>query len=150
MLESETASEEALLLEGGSISACCGAMGVSLGTMVAEIYRHTKEGWDRWSGRILREWAEKGMAYRRTLLDLVDEDTNAFNKIMDRYFRLPKDTEEDKRKKIQKQEQKRQNMSIHLLLRLWKHYNSMEVMKAMCLTLETLTLLQMLELELFV
>ena len=38
------------------------------------------------------------MAYQRTLLDLVDEDTNSFNKIMDA-FRLPRDSEEDKTKR---------------------------------------------------
>ncbi len=65
-------------------------MGISLGTMVANLSAH-KRGWDdRWEE--FSTWAEKGMAYQRTLLDLVDEDTNAFNKIMDA-FRLPKDTE---------------------------------------------------------
>ena len=44
-----------------------------------------KRGWDdRWefsNGR-------KRMVYQRTLLDLVDEDTNSFNKIMDREFKI--------------------------------------------------------------
>ena len=68
-------------------------MGISLGTMVANLSAH-KRGWDdRWEE--FSAWAEKGMDYQNTLLDLVDEDTNAFNKIMDA-FRLPKDTDKDK------------------------------------------------------
>jgi glutamate formiminotransferase/formiminotetrahydrofolate cyclodeaminase len=61
--------------------------------MVANLSAH-KRGWDdRWEE--FSTWAEKGMVYQRILLDLVDEDTNAFNKIMDA-FRLPKDTEKAK------------------------------------------------------
>ena len=61
--------------------------------MVANLSAH-KRGWDeRW--KEFSDWAEKGMAYQNTLLDLVDEDTNAFNKIMDA-FRLPKDNQSDK------------------------------------------------------
>ena len=59
------------------------SMGVSLGTMVANYQLH-KRGWDdRWEE--FSKWAEKGMVYQRTLLDLVDEDTNSFNKIMDAF-----------------------------------------------------------------
>jgi len=91
----ETASESPAP-GGGSISAYCGAMGVALGTMVANLSAH-KRGWDdRWEE--FSDWAEKGMFYQKILLDLVDEDTNAFNKIMDA-FRLPKDSEEDKAKR---------------------------------------------------
>ena len=68
---------------GGSISAYCGAMGVALGTMVANLSAH-KRGWDdRWEE--FSDWAEKGIEYQNTLLSLVDEDTNAFNKIMDAF-----------------------------------------------------------------
>jgi len=91
----ETASESPAP-GGGSIAAYCGAMGISLGTMVANLSAH-KRGWDdRWEE--FSNWAEKGMAYQNTLLGLVDEDTNAFNKIMDA-FRLPKDTESNKAKR---------------------------------------------------
>lgn len=89
----ETASESPAP-GGGSISAYCGAMGISLGTMVANLSAH-KSGWDeRWEE--FSVWAEKGMLYQKTLLDLVDEDTQAFNKIMDA-FKLPKETEMDKK-----------------------------------------------------
>tara|TARA_B100001250_G_scaffold87804_1_gene72616 strand:- start:3394 stop:5097 length:1704 start_codon:yes stop_codon:yes gene_type:complete len=91
----ETASESPAP-GGGSISAYCGAIGVSLGTMVANLSAH-KRGWDnRWDE--FSNWAVKGIEYQNTLLDLVDEDTNAFNKIMDA-FRLPKDTEKEKKQR---------------------------------------------------
>ena len=83
---------------GGSISAYCGSLGAALATMVANLSSH-KRGWDdRWEE--FSEWAEKGLTYQNKLLDLVDEDTNAFNKIMEAY-RLPKstDTEKEKRNK---------------------------------------------------
>ncbi len=78
---------------GGSISAYVGALGVSLGTMVANLSAH-KAGWDeRWEE--FSEWAEKGQAYKNILLALVDEDTNAFNKIIDG-FRMPKSSDKEK------------------------------------------------------
>ena len=89
-------------------------MGVSLGTMVANLSAH-KRGWDdRWEE--FSKWAEKGMVYQRTLLDLVDEDTNSFNKIMQN-FRLPKDSEEDKTKRVRSSQEAQQNMLFSLLLR---------------------------------
>ena len=87
----ETASESPAP-GGGSISACMGSLGVALGTMVANLSSH-KRGWDeRWEE--FSEWAEKGKNYQEELLRLVDEDTNAFNRIMDA-FSLPKKTEEE-------------------------------------------------------
>jgi glutamate formiminotransferase/formiminotetrahydrofolate cyclodeaminase len=87
----ETASESSAP-GGGSISAYMGALGASLGTMVANLSSH-KAGWDdRWEE--FSDWAEKGQAIKDELLFLVDEDTRAFNKIMDA-FALPKGKEED-------------------------------------------------------
>jgi glutamate formiminotransferase/formiminotetrahydrofolate cyclodeaminase len=81
---------------GGSISAYCGSLGAALATMVANLSSH-KRGWDdRWEE--FSEWAEKGLTYQNKLLDLVDEDTNAFNKIMEAY-RLPKSTDIEKEKR---------------------------------------------------
>ncbi len=78
---------------GGSIAAYSGALGISLGTMVANLSSH-KRGWDtRWEE--FSDWAEKGQAIKDKLLYLVDEDTNAFNKIIDA-VRLPKGTDEEK------------------------------------------------------
>lgn len=89
----ETASESPAP-GGGSVSAFVGAMGVSLGTMVANLSSH-KPGWDdRWEEFSI--WAEKGQKLKDELLFLVDEDTRAFNKIMEA-FGLPKETEEEKK-----------------------------------------------------
>ena len=88
----ETASESPAP-GGGSISAYMAALGVSLGTMVANLSSH-KAGWDeRWEE--FSKWAEKGQKLKDELLLLVDEDTNAFNKIMDA-FGLPKGNDEEK------------------------------------------------------
>lgn len=89
----ETASESPAP-GGGSISAYVAALGVSLGAMVANLSSH-KRGWDdRWEE--FSGWAEKGMDYQKKLLFLVDEDTRAFNKIMES-FGLPKNTDEEKK-----------------------------------------------------
>lgn len=78
---------------GGSVSALCGAMGASLATMVANLSSH-KRGWDdKWE--FYSNWADKGQALKNKLIHLVDEDTAAFNKIMDA-FQLPNSTEEEK------------------------------------------------------
>ncbi len=78
---------------GGSVSAYLGSLGISLGTMVANLSSH-KRGWDdRWEE--FSDWAEKGQYYKDLLLSLVDEDTNAFNKIMEAY-KMPKNTPEEK------------------------------------------------------
>ena len=88
----ETASESPAP-GGGSISAYMGSLGVSLATMVANLSSH-KPGWDdQWA--VFSEWAEKGQRIKDRLLVLVDEDTRAFNKIMDA-FGLPKQTDAEK------------------------------------------------------
>lgn len=89
----ETASESPAP-GGGSVAAYMGSLGVALGTMVANLSSH-KRGWDeRWEE--FSGWADKGKQYQEELLRLVDEDTEAFNKIMDA-FSLPKKTEEEGR-----------------------------------------------------
>lgn len=88
----ETASESPAP-GGGSISAYMGALGAALGTMVANLSAH-KRGWDeRWEE--FSKVAEEGQAVMNELLALVDEDTAAFNKIMD-VFAMPKGTDEEK------------------------------------------------------
>lgn len=126
----ETASESPAP-GGGSISAYVGALGVSLGTMVANLSAH-KRGWDdRWE--VFSTWAEKGMAYQKQLIHLVDEDTSAFNKIMDA-FGLPKGTDEEKaERKAAIQEATKYATEIPFKV-LETCYNSMEVMKAMAET----------------
>jgi glutamate formiminotransferase/formiminotetrahydrofolate cyclodeaminase len=79
---------------GGSVSAYMGALGVALGTMVANLSSH-KRGWDdRW--KEFSDWAEKGKAIQNNLLQMVDEDTTAFNRIIEA-FSLPKKSEEEKK-----------------------------------------------------
>lgn len=88
----ETASESPAP-GGGSISAYIGALGVSLGTMVANLSSH-KKGWDeRWS--FFSDWAEKGQRLKAALTAAVDEDTQAFNGIM-KAMSLPKSTDAEK------------------------------------------------------
>jgi len=88
----ETASESPAP-GGGSISAYVGALGVALGSMVANLSAH-KRGWDdRWEE--FSEWAARGQAIKDELMHLVDADTDAFNQIM-AAFRLPKESDEEK------------------------------------------------------
>ncbi len=88
----ETASESPAP-GGGSISAYMGALAAALGTMVANLSAH-KAGWDeRWEE--FSDIAEKGHAIQDRLIALVDEDTDAFNRIM-AVFAMPKKTPEEK------------------------------------------------------
>jgi glutamate formiminotransferase/formiminotetrahydrofolate cyclodeaminase len=81
---------------GGSVAAYVGSLGAALCTMVANLSAH-KRGWDdRWEE--FSDWAEKGKIYHDRLLKLVDEDTAAFNAIMDA-FGLPKNTDQEKKKR---------------------------------------------------
>lgn len=93
----ETASESPAP-GGGSIAAYIGSLGISLGTMVANLSSH-KPGWDdRW--KEFSDWAEKGQFYKNELLKLVDEDTKAFNKILTA-FGMPKSSAEEKKSRAQ-------------------------------------------------
>lgn len=88
----ETASESPAP-GGGSISAYMGALAAALGTMVANLSAH-KAGWDdRWEE--FSNVAEQGRELQDKLIHLVDEDTEAFNRIMD-VFAMPKKTDEEK------------------------------------------------------
>jgi glutamate formiminotransferase / formiminotetrahydrofolate cyclodeaminase len=91
----ETASESPAP-GGGSISAYVGSLGVSLGTMVANLSAH-KRGWeDKWE--LFSNWAESGQQIKDELLFLVDEDTRSFNAIMNG-FQMPNETEQEKRER---------------------------------------------------
>jgi glutamate formiminotransferase/formiminotetrahydrofolate cyclodeaminase len=123
----ETASESPAP-GGGSISAYVGALGVSLGTMVSNLSSH-KRGWDeRWEE--FSDWAEKGQAIKDELLFLVDEDTRAFNKIMDA-FGFPKGTDAEKKARVQAIENA-SKYAMEIPFRVMKKsLESMEVIKAM-------------------
>ena len=123
----ETASESPAP-GGGSVSAYMGAMGVALGTMVANLSSH-KRGWDdRWEE--FSDWAEKGMQYQNELVRLVDEDTNAFNKIMDA-FSLPKKTDEEKVFRKQAIEEATKNAILVPFKVMEVSYKALELIKAM-------------------
>lgn len=126
-LAEETASES-MAPGGGSISAYVGALGVSLGTMVANLSAH-KPGWDeKWEN--FSDWAVKGQAYKDKLLYLVDEDTNSFNKII-ASFRLAKGTEQEKlirKEAIQAATKYATEIPFQVMETA---YDSMEVMQAM-------------------
>ena len=126
-LADETASES-MAPGGGSISAYVGALGVSLGTMVANLSAH-KPGWDeKWE--FYSKWAVKGQRYKKELLFLVDEDTNAFNKIIDG-FRMPKSTPEEVKTRQEAIENATKYATEIPFKVMETAYNSMEVMMAM-------------------
>ncbi len=123
----ETASESPAP-GGGSISAYVGALGISLGTMVANLSSH-KRGWDeRWQE--FSDWAEKGEKYKSSLLQLVDADTRSFNKIMEA-FALPKSTDAEKAVRSEAI-QAATKYAIEIPFKIMTTaYESMQVIKAM-------------------
>ena len=78
---------------GGSVAALMGALGASLGGMVANLSA-SKRGWDD-KLEYFSNWAVRAQQLKDELLALVDEDTAAFNKVMDA-FALPKESAEEK------------------------------------------------------
>ena len=88
-----TTASEAPAPGGGSIAAYMGSLGAALGSMVANLTAHKHRHTEKWIE--YSDWAEKGKAYHDELLKMVDEDTNAFNKIMEA-FGLPKANDEEK------------------------------------------------------
>lgn len=124
----EETAGESMAPGGGSISAYVGTLGVSLGTMVANLSAH-KGGWDdKWE--FYSDWAEKGQAYKNRLLFLVDEDTNAFNKIIDG-FRMPKSNAEEVAERKEAIENATKYATEIPFQVMETAYNSMEVMEAM-------------------
>jgi glutamate formiminotransferase/formiminotetrahydrofolate cyclodeaminase len=123
----ETASESPAP-GGGSIAAYVGALGVALGTMVANLSSH-KRGWDdRWEE--YSEWAVKGQEFHSILLEMVDEDTNSFNRIMEA-FKLPKNSDEEKAARTDAIQAATKGAIEAPFKVMETAYNSMEVMKAM-------------------
>ncbi|MCZ6652833.1 MAG: glutamate formimidoyltransferase [Planctomycetota bacterium] len=123
----ETASESPAP-GGGSISAAMGAVAAALATMVANLSSH-KRGWDeRWEE--FSDWAVKGKARHDELLRLIDEDTDAFNKIMEA-FGLPGGTEAEQAAKNQAvQDATKQAIEVPFRI-MQSAYAAMEVAKAM-------------------
>ena len=125
---SEETAAESPAPGGGSVAAYCGALGASLGTMVANLSAH-KRGWDdRWEE--FSQWAVKGEELRKELLRLVDEDTRAFDAIM-AAMQLPKGSPEqvESRKAAIREATKQAILTPLRTLELC--VESMAVMKAM-------------------
>ncbi|MBD5185461.1 MAG: glutamate formimidoyltransferase [Bacteroidales bacterium] len=98
----DTTASEAPAPGGGSISAYMGALAAALGTMVANLSSH-KAGWDdRW--REFSDEADRGRELQDRLMHLVDEDTEAFNRIM-AVFSMPKSTDAEKAARAQAMEE---------------------------------------------
>jgi glutamate formiminotransferase/formiminotetrahydrofolate cyclodeaminase len=123
----ETASESPAP-GGGSIAAYVGALGISLATMVANLSSH-KKGWDeRW--KEFSDYAEKGQQLKDQLIKLVDEDTRAFNRMMDA-FGLPKSNETEKTER-QSAIQSATKNAIEVPLKVMQlSYQSMDLIKSM-------------------
>ena len=123
----ETAGES-MAPGGGSIAAYVGTLGVALGAMVANLSAG-KAGWDdRWD--YFSQWAVKGQDYKKKLLFLVDEDTHAFNKIIDG-FRMPKGSEKEIEARKEAIETATKYATEIPFQVMETSYQSMEVAKAM-------------------
>jgi len=123
----ETASES-VAPGGGSVAALVGSLAAALGTMVANLSSH-KRGWDdRWEE--FSDWAVKGKHSHERLLQLVDEDTDAFNALM-AAFALPKDTEEEKAHRAEQIQEATKNAASVPLLVMRETVKAMETIKEM-------------------
>lgn len=113
---------------GGSVSATMGALGAALGTMVANLSSH-KRGWDdRW--KEFAGWAEKGAQIQKRLLELVDEDTEAFNAIL-KAFEMPKGSDEEKVARAAAVEHATKNASLVPLAVMKEAFKAFPLLKEM-------------------
>lgn len=123
----ETASESPAP-GGGSISAYMGALAAALGTMVANLSAH-KAGWDdRWEE--FSNVAEKGRSIQDRLIHLVDEDTEAFNRIM-AVFAMPKNTDAEKEARSKAMEEATLYATEVPLTTMKEAYSTFEILKKM-------------------
>lgn len=126
-LAEETASESPAP-GGGSISAYMGALGAALGTMVANLSAHKAAYDDRWEE--FSDMAEIGQRLMDELLHLVDEDTAAFNRIMD-VFGMPKNTDEEKARRAEALEEATLHATQVPLLTMKKAYEVFDLVEQM-------------------
>ena len=78
---------------GGSIAALCGALGTALAEMVANLTVTKKKYAD--SKEEMTDIISKASQLRDKLLNYIEEDSLAYNKVMEAY-KLPKETEKEK------------------------------------------------------
>lgn len=113
---------------GGSISAYMGALAAALGTMVANLSAH-KAGWDeRWEE--FSNYAEGGRILVDQLLDLVDEDTEAFNGIM-AAIQMPKGTEAEQKARAEAMEAATLNAAKVPLKTMHAAYDAFDLCESM-------------------
>jgi glutamate formiminotransferase/formiminotetrahydrofolate cyclodeaminase len=123
----ETASESPAP-GGGSVSAYMGALGVALGTMVANLSSH-KRGWDdRWEE--FSDWAEKGKEIQAELIRLVDEDTIAFDSLL-AVFRLPSKSGKENKAKQEAVENATKNAMLVPFRVMEASFKAFELVRAM-------------------
>lgn len=89
---------------GGSVSALAGALSAALVSMVAQLTSDKQQA--------QKDILERAADLMAVLEKDVDADTEAFNKVMDAY-RLPKQTEEDKKERSQAIQEALQGAALH-------------------------------------
>src|SRR5947208_323492 len=107
---------------GGSVAALMGALGASLGGMVANLSAG-KRGWDD-KLEHFSDLAVKAQRLKDELLSLVDEDTTAFNKVMEA-FGLPRESAEEKAARaaaIQKATKRAAEVPLKVMQTAFKSY----------------------------
>jgi glutamate formiminotransferase/formiminotetrahydrofolate cyclodeaminase len=108
-----------------------GSLGTALGTMVANLSSH-KRGWDdRWEE--FSEWADRGKAIQEELLALVDEDSMAFNRILEA-FSMPKNSEDEKHQRKAAIDEATKDAILVPYRVMQKAASAMEILKAMAET----------------
>lgn len=87
---------------GGAASALVGAVGAALLSMVANL-TVGKEKYKE-SEAMIEELLKKVSMFQKELTDLIEEDTNAFNKVSE-VLKMPKNTEAEKAKRKEKMQE---------------------------------------------
>lgn len=81
---------------GGSVAAVCGTISAALSEMVARLTIGKKKYAEHENE--MTEIIEKALTLRNKLIDYIEKDSIAYNKVMEAY-KLPKETEEEKLKR---------------------------------------------------
>jgi len=87
---------------GGSVAALSGSLGVALGVMVANLCT-SKAGFER-KKKELNSIAGEGQKIKEFLVNAIDEDTNAFDKVI-KAMRMPKDSDTEKKLREEKMQE---------------------------------------------
>jgi formiminotetrahydrofolate cyclodeaminase len=78
---------------GGSVAAVCGTLSAALSEMVANLTIGKKKYAEQEDE--MKEIKERALILRRKLIDYIEKDSTAYNKVMEAY-KLPKETEDEK------------------------------------------------------